>query len=125
MISEYALTVLAGMLLMHTVADFHLQGSMAELKQQKEWAEYSPKYCHDYLAALALHGLEWSLCLMLPVVAFNGWQVTPLIGGLILLNAGVHAVIDDLKCNRLRINLVQDQMLHLVQILATFTAVIV
>ena len=37
-----------------------------------------------------------------------------------LVNAAIHAIIDDLKANKKKINLVIDQSLHIIQILITF-----
>ena len=39
----------------------------------------------------------------------------------IAVNTLVHAVVDDLKANRMKINLIADQLLHLSQILVTFS----
>lgn len=75
-----------------------------------------PYYGKDYLMALAMHGLSWSFMVHVPIMYFiglNGW----LLPISIIVNAFIHAVIDDQKANRFKINLIQDQLLHIVQII--------
>ena len=107
------------MLLGHMLADYTLQGWLADGKQRKWWdkafgGSLPPKYAYDYLAALFCHALYWSLIVLLPLYASPWWAVA------VLANAAVHAVVDDLKANRCVLNLWQDQLLHLVQIVITY-----
>ena len=37
-----------------------------------------------------------------------------------ILNIGVHMIVDDLKANKKKINLIADQSIHLMQIIATW-----
>jgi hypothetical protein len=109
------------MLFMHILDDFHFQGCLANLKQKSWWATNAPdpKYKHDWVPALLAHVITWSMLIMLPCVYFLDspvWLVLPLF----LFNCGVHFFIDNLKCNRLVINLIEDQLLHLSQIILTF-----
>ena len=109
------------MLFLHILDDFHLQGCLANLKQKSWWAANAPdpKYKNDWVPALIAHVVSWSMMVMAPCVLFMDvpvWIVIPLF----VFNCAVHFVIDDLKCNRFLIGLVEDQMLHLSQIILTF-----
>ena len=108
------------MLLGHLVADYTLQGWLADGKQKSWWQkacgqdEIPKKYRNDYKMALYCHGLYWSILVCAPFYASN-WLLVA-----VVVNAIVHADIDDFKANEKVINLVQDQLLHLGQILITF-----
>lgn len=39
----------------------------------------------------------------------------------VIVNAIIHAIVDDLKANKLKISLVTDQIIHFLQIIITFT----
>ena len=111
------------MLLGHLVADYTLQGWLADVKQKSWWEEIitkkhgflvnMTKYKHDYIAALFCHALYWSILICAPFFASSWFLVA------VVLNTVAHAIIDDLKANRLKLNLIQDQLLHLGQILLT------
>ena len=116
--------ILVLMLLGHLVADYTLQGWLADGKQNNWWAkicggEIPDKYKYDYVAALVCHSIYWSIFVCAPFYASSHFLLA------IILNTGVHAIVDDLKANRRRINLIQDQMIHLVQILVTFAVLII
>jgi len=114
--------ILVLMLLGHLVADYTLQGWLADGKQESWWKKVCgvipDKYKNDYIAALVCHALYWSIFVCAPFYASGGFLPA------IVLNTGVHAVVDDLKANQKRINLVQDQLIHLIQILLTFAVLI-
>lgn len=115
--------ILVLMLLGHLVADYTLQGWLADGKQKSWWkkafgGEIPDKYKHDYIAALVCHSLYWSIFVCAPFYASTWFFYA------ILVNTAIHAIVDDLKANRMKINLIQDQLLHLVQILATFFCLI-
>lgn len=115
-------SMLGLILLGHMFADYTLQGCLANLKQKAWWdkqLENVPnkgKYRNDYRAGLVCHSLYWSLIVCLPLLMAGGnWY---------LANAAVHGlahyVVDDMKANKLAINLVQDQLLHMAQLLAVW-----
>lgn len=115
--------ILVLMLLGHLVADYTLQGWLADGKQKSWWEKLFKncghnvnvaKYKYDYIAALICHALYWSIFICLPFFKSSLFLVA------VLANTLVHAYIDDLKANQFKINLVQDQCYHLVQILLTF-----
>ena len=116
--------ILILMLLGHLVSDYTLQGWLADGKQKKWWQKLVPngelprKYRFDYIAALICHALYWSIFICAPFYAsaYFLWAI--------LANTVVHAIVDDLKANRGVLNLIQDQLLHLIQILVTFFCLI-
>ena len=115
--------ILVLMLLGHLVADYTLQGWLADGKQESWWekvcgGEIPDKYKNDYIAALYCHALYWSILVCAPFYSSSHFLSA------IVLNTGVHAIVDDLKANQKRINLVQDQLIHLGQILLTFAVLI-
>jgi hypothetical protein len=109
------------MLLGHLVADYTLQGWLADGKQKSWWRKIfgghedavPNKYRFDYIAALVCHSLYWSIFICAPFFA-SSWFLAA-----VALNTVVHAIVDDLKANKFKINLIQDQLLHLGQILLT------
>lgn len=113
------------MILFHIIDDFVLQPiSLSNLKQKKWWKKqegYSDKYKDDYKVALAIHSISWSIMIHIPLVI-----MFPSLGQLALLisfivNAVIHYYIDDLKANKLKINLFEDQMVHFWQICTTLS----
>lgn len=116
--------ILVLMLLGHLVADYTLQGWLADGKQESWWkkacgGEIPDKYKYDYVAALVCHSLYWSIFVCAPFYASSNFLIA------IILNTAVHTIVDDLKANRKAINLVQDQIIHLWQILITFAVFII
>ena len=117
--------ILLFMILFHIIDDFVLQPiSLSNLKQKKWWEKqegYSGKYKDDYKVALAIHSISWSIMIHIPLVI-----MFPSLGQLALLisfivNAVIHYYIDDLKANKLKINLFEDQMVHFWQICTTLS----
>ena len=117
------------MILFHIIDDFVLQPiSLSNLKQKKWWEKqegYSDKYKDDYKVALAIHSISWSIMIHIPLVI-----MFPSLGQLALLisfivNAVIHYFIDDLKANKLKINLFEDQMAHFCQIYITLSIIMI
>lgn len=120
--------VLILMLLAHFFADFHLQGILADMKQEQWWKKqdgYNSKYKYDYVAALAIHSAEWTLWVMMPPLVFLSHIDLGIFLLLAALNMVVHSLTDNSKANYKDINLIQDQIIHLVQIAFTYAAVVV
>lgn len=110
------------MVLLHIIDDFVLQSAcLGKLKQKEFWEHYITEenklYEHDYLVALLIHGLSWSLMIHLPFIFMdcNEWVLL----GLVVFQAIIHARIDDVKANKKSINLVVDQSAHLLQIITS------
>ena len=113
--------ILLLMLFLHIVDDYYLQGWLASAKQKKWWEKNAPDklYNKDYIMALCCHAFSWSFMIMLPIALATNWDM----GWLFLaypINMGIHAFIDDMKANKLKINLIIDQSFHFIQILSTW-----
>jgi hypothetical protein len=110
------------MILLHIIDDFVLQPiSLSKLKQKTFWEPYlkeSKLYKNDYKVALIIHGLSWSIMVHIPfmLLPINEWWI--LIS--VITNAIIHAWIDNEKANKLSINLLTDQIIHLCQIITIF-----
>ncbi len=121
----YKFLVLIGMIFCHIVDDYYLQGWLASAKQKEWWLKNAPNplYKYDYLMALFIHSFSWTfsisliptLCAIILGNMGNSWQSV-----LFITNILLHIIIDDLKANEKKINLVQDQCFHLFQIICTW-----
>lgn len=110
------------MIFCHILDDFHLQGILASMKQKKYWTshpDYKPKYENDYIVALLMHSMSWSFMIMLPLAIYLHFNVGSVFISAFMVNVLVHAVVDDLKANVGLINLVVDQICHMVQLAVT------
>lgn len=114
------------MIFCHIYDDYYLQGWLASAKQKIWWEKNAPDklYKHDYIAALFMHSFSWTFMIMLVptiyVLLFGGiWSPVVFSANLV-----IHMIVDDLKANRKKINLVQDQTIHMIQILATWCGMI-
>lgn len=106
------------MILLHIIDDFVLQPiCLSKLKQKSFWEPYvkdDDKYKFDYKVALVIHALSWAIMIHLPLMFIVSNEILVLIS--VIINTAIHAWIDDEKANKLNINLLVDQMLHLLQI---------
>lgn len=114
--------VLLFMVFCHIVDDYYLQGWLASAKQREWWKKNAPNemYKYDYLVALFFHSFSWAFMMMLPLLIY-----TILFGGvyyplLFIGNIMIHFYVDNEKANKKKINLVQDQMFHMIQIFGTW-----
>ena len=114
--------ILFAILWCHAIDDYTLQNVLANLKQKKWWEEHAPQplYKNDYIIALIMHSLSWSFSISIPIlIAAVLWEnsvLLPVLPLFYVLNTIVHAVVDDAKANRFKINLIQDQLIHIAQI---------
>nr|DAJ47596.1 MAG TPA: Protein of unknown function (DUF3307) [Caudoviricetes sp.] len=106
------------MIFLHIVDDYYLQGVLANMKQKQWWQDNAPAslYRYDYIAALIMHSMSWAFMIMLPIAIKMSFDVGGLFIGVWIVNAIIHGVVDDLKANKHKINLIQDQSVHMVQI---------
>lgn len=109
------------MLLLHHVADYTLQGWLADGKQKSWWdkafgGNTPRKYRNDYKCALLCHSMYWALAVFAPI-----WWSAPRGTALVMLgvNTVLHYIVDDLKANEKVICLWTDQVFHWLQILVT------
>ena len=114
------LFILFVMIFAHIVDDYYLQGILANLKQKSWWENqksYKPMYKYDYIVALIMHAFSWSFMISLPILylGFTKWIVVA-----IILNTIIHGIVDDLKANKGKINLIADQSIHIIQIVITW-----
>lgn len=119
------LFILFVMIFAHIVDDYYLQGILASLKQKSWWENqksYKPMYKYDYIVALIMHAFSWSFMISLPILYFG---FTKWIAVAIILNTIIHGIVDDLKANKHKINLIMDQSIHIVQIVITWVLLVV
>ena len=125
---EIKIFILIVMMFCHTVADYNLQGWLASAKQKSYWEENASEnmYRYDYIMALIMHSISWSAMIMFPLMIHQLYTSHSLIMTFIIfiINIFLHAQIDDMKANAKQINLVQDQLMHLVQIFGSWFLVL-
>lgn len=121
------LIILVTMIFCHIVDDYYLQGWLASAKQKSWGVQNAPDklYKYDYIAALFMQSFSWTFMVMLVptvyVILFGGtWYPLLFIGNFL-----IHMLVDDLKANKKRINLVQDQSIHMLQIIWTWLCMII
>ena len=114
-----SILVLVLMILAHFIADYTLQGWLAQAKQKKYWETYDKKYKYDYIAALICHSAYWAIIVFTPIMYFSYAELNWLWISL-PANIVIHYFVDDLKANKLKINLIVDQLIHLAQIIITW-----
>lgn len=110
------------MIFCHIVDDYYLQGLLASLKQKDYWKANAPDkmYKYDYIVALVMHAFSWAFMVMLPIAYTYNFNPPILFMIVMVCNIITHAIIDDLKANRHKINLIVDQSIHIVQIVITY-----
>lgn len=118
-------------LFLHIWADFYKQGWLAQSKCKNWWVEqenYTNLYKNDYWGILVAHSIHWSFCIMLPsliygiVYAQNLTFFCFLSFIIFIINVIVHSIVDNQKANKNNTNLLQDQSIHLIQIIVTVLA---
>lgn len=113
--------------LLHIIDDFVLQPiCLSKLKQREWWIEECKKNCfnfdcyqNDYRCALIIHSISWTLMIMMPLIILCNYTIWHYIL-LIIINIVIHYITDDLKANRYIFNLIQDQVIHFIQIFLTY-----
>lgn len=115
--------ILLAMLFCHIVDDYYLQSVLASMKHKSWWESqpgYSQKYSKDYVMALCEHAFSWTFMIMLPIFIVRGFHVTFGLEIVFFINWLIHSLTDNAKANLKKINLVQDQIIHIIQICVTF-----
>ena len=118
------------MIFCHIVDDYYLQkGLLANLKQREWWETNAPDpmYKNDYKAALLAHSFSWAFMILLPLLVFmiiNGTTGVFILFGFyipaLIYNTLMHYSIDNEKANKHSINLITDQICHMLQIGMTY-----
>ena len=115
--------IFLSMFFAHLIDDYCLQNVLAKLKQKKWWEENCPKdmYKYDYKIALIEHAFANAFCIIIPLIyVFIKYENNLTSANIVLLPISfflifiTHIIIDHLKANVNSINLVQDQLYHLV-----------
>ena len=118
------IALLIFMIFAHITDDYYLQGWLASAKAKKWWEKNAPDklYSKDYIMALFCHSLSWSIMVFLPILIYSLYNQIDLNWFYLVLpiNLIIHAVIDDLKANKFKINLIIDQSIHFIQIFITW-----
>lgn len=115
--------ILILMFLCHLLADYPLQGWLAQAKNKSYWKE--TKTPHDWVMALICHSMMWGIMIYLPIIIigetdFGGW-VEMLFWLTLPINIVFHIFIDNAKANKHKIDLITDQCLHFLQIIVTWS----
>lgn len=127
MIFRWDIMILLTMIFFHIVDDYRLQGVLASMKQRQWWKDNAPDHMYkcDYIMALIMHSFSWTFMIMLPITLgamlcyFDKWSILPYV-----INMIIHAIVDDLKANKRKINLIVDQTIHLLQIFITWFLIV-
>ena len=123
--------LILSMLFCHIVDDYYLQGWLASAKQKKWWEQNAPNplYKNDYIMALAEHAFSWTFMIHVPIVVYSiilgGLPNIYLYMAVFIINWLTHMFTDNEKANLMKINLVQDQCVHIAQIFATWAIYVV
>ena len=116
------------MIFAHLIADFNLQGILAKMKQKQWWIDtlgedlYNKNYKNDYKISLLAHSFMWSFTIHILLLILYTPNYKIFLS--IIINTILHYIIDDLKANKLKIDLVDDQLLHISQILNTLVILV-
>lgn len=113
------------MVFFHIYDDFYHQSKsfLVTGKQKSWWERNCPDimYENDYLIVLFLHAFSWSFMVHIPLIIYKLVIIENLVFepfcSSIFIHSMIHAFVDDLKANKLRINLIVDQLLHLLQMI--------
>lgn len=120
---------LIGMLYLHIVDDYYLQGFLASAKQKDWWKKNYPEelYKNDYIIALIEHAFSWTVAIMsIPAISLLYNYRDNNIGNIVvfstffIFNWIVHFIIDNMKANEKSINLITDQTIHILQVFITW-----
>lgn len=118
------IALLIFMIFAHITDDYYLQGWLASAKTKNWWKKNAPDklYSKDYIMALFCHSLSWSIMVFLPILIYSLYNQIDLNWFYLVLpiNLIIHAIIDDLKANKFKINLIIDQSIHFIQIFITW-----
>ena len=114
--------ILITMIFCHIVDDYYLQGWLAHAKQKSYWIKNAPDpmYKYDYIIALLTHSFSWTFCIHIPYFIYMAYLNKSFYIFLFIVNIIIHAIVDNLKANAKKINLIEDQLIHLLQILITW-----
>lgn len=115
---------------MHILDDFYLQGVLSNMKRRIFWLkdkDYKELYRYDYIISLLIHALSWTISINIPIMfilyQFNKLhdiRYTIIFIVEFILNWIIHSIVDNLKANKMKINLIIDQVIHFIQVFIVF-----
>ena len=70
--------------------------------------------------ALLMHSISWSTMIMFPILFHNFFIITYKFLFMWLFNVVIHFITDNEKANNKSINLIQDQLIHMIQIVLKY-----
>lgn len=120
---------------MHVIGDYGLQTicNFHNMKQESWWKRIcniddlsKSKFKDDYKLILYTHAFSWTICILIPIIIdyylkihdsdyLFQWFITIMV----IINTYIHSIIDNMKANLNKINLIEDQTIHFTQILIT------
>lgn len=127
----YKALLLLKMIFLHIVDDYYLQSCLKSYKQKVWWEQNAPNemYKHDYIMALFIHSFSWTFMIMVSplvhVLVVSSYVNVTVVVVTFIINLYIHMIVDDMKANKKKINLIQDQIIHLVQVVVTWIVLIV
>lgn len=106
--------VLLCMIYLHLIDDYKLQGWLASAKCKSWWEQNSPdeKHKKDYIIALIEHSFMNSFMIHIPIYIWCCKNFIVLTTTIIMATV-FHILVDNMKANLKWINLIQDQILHI------------
>lgn len=124
----YPSLLLMTMIFFHIIADFNIQGILAQMKQKSFYDQYRYRvnlYRYDHIVALLMHSFSWTFMIHIPGIMYlilmgkwsmfeNEWTVYLIF---FIVHMIIHALTDHAKANWYLINLVMDQTIHILQII--------
>lgn len=129
-----AFLLLVAMIWCHLDNDFRKQGILASMKQKSWWEqqdEYDDMYKNDYIVSLYAHAIWWGIELHIPVIVYLWYKGqlntinVVILAIVMIIQIRAHKYTDDAKANHKIINLVEDQAIHILQILLSFVCALV
>lgn len=131
----YPCLLLMTMIFFHIIADFNIQGILAQMKQKSFYEQYRYKvnlYRYDHIVALLMHSFSWTFMIHIPGIMYlilmgkwsmfeNEWTVYLIF---FIVHMIIHALTDHAKANWYLINLVMDQTIHILQIIIIWITII-
>jgi len=119
-------TLYITILFFHIIADYNLQGVLAQMKSVRFWKDLKERESKrkdgfkisikDWIMPMIEHSFMWSFIVHLPIMMF--YKINPItIVSSIIIHTCFHMLIDSCKANTNDINLIADQLFHMLQII--------
>jgi hypothetical protein len=119
-------TLYITILFFHIIADYNLQGVLAQMKSVRFWKDLKERESKrkdgfkisikDWIMPMIEHSFMWSFIVHLPIIMFYSINPITIIFS-IIIHTCFHMLIDSLKANTNDINLIADQLFHMLQII--------